>query len=537
MNEPSLLPRLVGDEGTKVFYHYAVTLRFQLILHPRDHLVQILLWNKKQSIQPLLLDLAVFEKKFDGVIGERVEVNVTKTKALKANFGTSKDLENVRNDVISGLLVEFVQEHLQIEGDVDNKHHELKVILPDNYLYTEPILLLKPEEKLHKTVVGSQTCISDWSATLRALDNDWAQENLPTTLRSSFSFAPYDPIQERRDIIKKVFQRVYRKVILMNRADKLEIYIQRRSMPGRRLRKQPPSSRELHRPFDIVPPTLPGIRRIETIEHSLNSLSSHDSSDGFISSKSGSLQSSSSTPNKKGDTTTPKLPHVGGPFVAGSKRPTSIKATSLSNVLDQPQPSQGSLPSRMILSASSNDLTIHESPRIRVFGQSDKGQEFPLSGRKHRSANITEAYRIARINSPLSSHSDHSDEFPRGITTTPSPLYNYTNTIEMDISVHSLTSSGSILSFDLPSVDDQEEDMGIQLFAARERPLLSPLLSSTSNKISDRSSPVSIQVRGASSEKTTRSKSPMFPLPAITENLPSAYLLKALYNGTLSPTN
>ena len=227
MNEPSLLPRLVGDEGTKVFYHYAVTLRFQLILHPRDHLVQILLWNKKQSIQPLLLDIDVFEEKFEETIGERVDVNVTKAKALKANFGTSKDMENVRNEVIDGLLVEFVQEHLHIEGDVDNKHHELKVILPEDYLYTEPIVLQKHDEKLQN--VGARK-FPDWSATLRALDNDWAQENLPTTLRSSFSFAPYDPIQERRDIIKKVFQRVYFKIVAMNRAKKIKKYFQMKAL-------------------------------------------------------------------------------------------------------------------------------------------------------------------------------------------------------------------------------------------------------------------------------------------------------------------
>ena len=597
MNEQ---PRMLGEQ-TKVYFHYAVTLRFQMIHHPRDHLVQILLWNKKQGIQPLLLDVDAFEKKFEVVIGERVETSVNKAKALKSNFGTSKDMENTRKEVIDGLLVEFIHENLHIEGNVDDKHHELKVVLlPDDLLYTEPILLLQHEEKLQNV-----SRISDWSSTLRKLDNDWAQENLPATLRSSFNFALFNPIEERRENIKKIFQRVYEKVIVMNRAKKIKKYFEQFLKQQHQQQQQQYTYGGPRRPSTLLggsrrPSALStGLRRLDSFDHSLHSLSSQDSSVDCSSPKPGlpfsphqkgvflpSPYSNTGSPatisEKKTNvlvapaldeggsdmvpfiagsilnddlynaiyldrspetdiTTTPKLPFIGGPFVAGSKRPPSaIKPASMagggtsSDDLTQssknqrpksvagnallverpksptghieqettsttaastttiPNEDQQSMIQPLVASASSNNLNQpplgFPSSNI-LFSASSNDLNQPSQGiRKNRAQSDIGLERSLPTVNTVSNSSGRSDKSDRTID-----------------SVKSLSTSDSVSSFDLLSPDEQ------QLLAPI---VLSPLLASGSNK-SIQNSPVAR--RGVASEKVMPTgRSPMFPLPAIT---------------------
>ena len=638
MIEPSLVPRLLGDEATKVFYHYAVTLRFQLILHPRDHLVQILLWNKKQSIQPLLLDLDVFEEKFDGVIGERVEVNVTKAKALKANFGTSKDMENVRNDVISGLLVEFVQEHLQIEGGEDNQN-ELKVLLPEDYLYTEPILLLQPEEK--HSITNRIDCrpTSDFSATLRALDRDWAQENLPSTLRSSFNFASFDPIQERRANIRKIFHRAYEKIVSINRAKKIKAYFQKMALIEEKearyqqflkqqqekqekstssfSRRSSAASSSSNRRPSAIPTGL--LRRMDSLDypssHSVSSVESNSDSSTpgspgtpllrkrekselfpmqYVNGSCSSLLSEKSTnvpmtpaydehgeliPFVVGSVNhddlynaiylgnspatdvpaTPKLPFIGGPFVAGSKRPTSSKqllSVGSTNSDDLMQLSKN--PKMTTVTCGLNDelsrsTHVNGGSAVDLTPLSNSGHgvlqrpktlapldrpkspaplsmdrpksPVPLSTDRPRSP--TGHVEMAATISSRSTNNNNHNEHEQGIMTTPlmssSSCSNLSKSPEgfqpivslkrnssyscCNVSTRSLSSSDSVSSFDLPTLHEQEEVPST---------MVSPLLSSDVNK-SVRN--ISVVKRGASSEKvmstTGRSRSPIFPLPAI----------------------
>ena len=205
------LPRLLAEQK-KVFWQHSVTLRYQLIFHERDKLIEIKLWNKSQCIKPLLLDMDLFEKKYDLVIKANVESRFPKPKYLLKNpvFGMEKDMDTLRREVISDLVIQIVGEQLSVQGDV-NDGQELNAMLPEDILYTKPILLLPYEDK--RKDINISRSFYDAFSTLRRSS---VADSLPVSLRSSAFFRPFDAVLYRRENIKRIFQRVYRKVIWMN---------------------------------------------------------------------------------------------------------------------------------------------------------------------------------------------------------------------------------------------------------------------------------------------------------------------------------
>ena len=222
-NVIQLPPRLLA-ENKKVIWQYSVTLRYQLIEHERDKLVEIKLWNKSQCIKPLLLDMDLFEKKYRHTIMERLESpRVQKPKYLLKNpcFGLEKDVETLKKEVLSDLIVQIVGEQLGIQGDIDDGQ-ELNATLPEDILYTKPILLLPYEDK--RKDINISRSFYDAFSTLRRSS---IGEDLPKSLRSSAFFRPFDPAQYRRDNIRRIFQRVYRKVVWTNQVQQTKEKLRR----------------------------------------------------------------------------------------------------------------------------------------------------------------------------------------------------------------------------------------------------------------------------------------------------------------------
>ena len=215
-------PRLMAEDK-KVIWQYSVTLRYQLIEHERDKIVEIRLWNKSQSIEPLLLDKELFEKKYDQTIKEHVEARLLKPKYLSKNpvFGMEMCAIALRKDVINDLIVLIVGKELSIKGDLDDGQ-ELKAVLSEDILYTQPILLLPYVDK--RKDINISRSFYDAFATLRRSS---VGEDLPQSLRSSAFFCPFDPVQYRRDNIRRIFQRVYRKVVWMNQVKRTKEKLRR----------------------------------------------------------------------------------------------------------------------------------------------------------------------------------------------------------------------------------------------------------------------------------------------------------------------
>ena len=227
MKNDKMIPKFIG-ENKKVFWKQNATIRFELILHERDGIYQILLFNKNRSIKPLLIDLDVFGKKFHDEIEGQVNDKLPQPKFLFKNpgLGTELDRDVVRHEVMNDFVMKFVLDNLTIkavDGEDDQKDDQnvvMTMALPEDVLYLKPILLLPYVDQRQNFNKGA-AC--SFGAVLRCCSQT---TDLPQNLRSSIFFHPFCVVQERRENIKRMFHRVYRKVSWLNRLARTKKHLQ-----------------------------------------------------------------------------------------------------------------------------------------------------------------------------------------------------------------------------------------------------------------------------------------------------------------------
>ena len=222
-DDDSMMPKLVG-ESKKVFWKHSCTIRIELIRHDRDNVIQVLLFNKKRCIKPLLVDLEAFGKKYHTDIEGKVNEILPQPKFLCKNpsSGTEVDRNVVRKEVTNEIVMKFVLDHLLIQGEVDNDEDQsaLTMTLPEDILYTKPVLLLPfVDKRQHNKRISDSF---DAFATLRLASQ---ATDLPQNLRSSVFFEPFCVVQERRRNIKRLFRRAYQKVVWMNALDRTKQHL------------------------------------------------------------------------------------------------------------------------------------------------------------------------------------------------------------------------------------------------------------------------------------------------------------------------
>jgi hypothetical protein len=185
--------------------------------------MQILLFNKTRSIKPLLVDLEAFGKKYHLHIEEKVNEKLPQPKFLckGPSIGTEIDRDMVRKEITNELMMKFVLDSLIVKTADENDEDQstLTVTLPEDILYTKPVLLLPfVDNRINRLAKNSFDPFSTLRLSSQAAD-------LPKNLRSSVFFEPFCLVQERRCNIKRLFRRAYQKVVWMNSLDRTKQHL------------------------------------------------------------------------------------------------------------------------------------------------------------------------------------------------------------------------------------------------------------------------------------------------------------------------
>ena len=223
-----LEPRLLNSYEKKIV-KFGYSLFVKIVEHRRERMVEVipLLIEQKTTLAHLVLSLDKLHVKVAEVV---TDAAVTRRLNGKRDPSEAEHMR-ARDDELTEAAVAWIKERLTL-GTVggggttttapsDNVKLCATLSSDTDVLFDRPVLLpeLKvPEVNHHRA--------SDWSATLRRLDPNWAQENMPTTLRQSFAV---NEKLDKKSIIKQLWLKIFRRLVFARKVYKTQLMLARRA--------------------------------------------------------------------------------------------------------------------------------------------------------------------------------------------------------------------------------------------------------------------------------------------------------------------
>jgi len=203
-------PRLLDQTYQKKFWQYGVTISAKIIEHPKERVYEVVptIVEHKKTLQHLVLSVEKVHAKVAAAADTNAVTDAAVARKLVGKRDPSEaDYMAARDAVMADVAVAWVKERLTLGtvggGDSGagggNEPVKLCAALSadSDVLYDRPVLL----KELKENGPSVSRSVTDWSATLRRLDPNGAQENMPTTLRTAFTV---NEALDRKTIVKQL---------------------------------------------------------------------------------------------------------------------------------------------------------------------------------------------------------------------------------------------------------------------------------------------------------------------------------------------